>query len=941
MKTNLPVTANEVHLEPGEIIVSTTDLKGMITSVNQAFVRISGFSEAELIGANHNMVRHPDMPVEAFADLWRSLKQGRPWTGYVKNRCKNGDFYWVEANVTPIYKDGVVAGYMSVRRRPDRAHVEAADQAYRLFKESRANRLVIHDGKVISDGFSFARWRKQLNISTRVYMICSLLVAGMVLLGMLGIKTTSSGNDLLQTVYADRVVPLKQLKEVADAYAVSIVDLSHKTRDGAEDFESAHKKVTAAQKVIKTEWSHYVNTQLTEEEQKLVAEAEVLMKQGDVATEKLKEILVKKDQAALTQFAGKELYPAIDPISDKLTELVALQLREAQNKVEQAGIEAASFKFKLGVLIALFALAGLLLAASLMASIRRPIAQAANFFRALCEGRSDAEIDHESRNELSVISDAARAMQVKFGYDMAEVRATADQMTGIKIALDNVSTGVMITDSEQKIVYANAAVERVLKIAEPDIRQAMPGFDASHLLGSNIDIFYKNPSDLAKMSDVLEKSSVSNLTLGRRQLVVTANQVINERGVRLGSVAEWRDRTDEIAVEKEVDLLVQSAGLGDLSKRIDLEGKEGFFLALGRGLNQLVGNTQQALHTTSEALGRLADGDLTRTIDVQFDGIFGELKESTNLTIDRLREIVDQIQQATDSINTAAKEIASGNTDLSARTEEQASSLEETASSMEELTTTVRQNADNAKQANELASSAQKIAVSGGEVVGKVVSTMSAIHQSSSKISDIIGVIDGIAFQTNILALNAAVEAARAGEQGRGFAVVATEVRNLAQRSANAAKEIKGLISDSVDKVENGTKLVDQAGRTMEEIVSSIKRVASIMADISEASVEQSAGIDQVGLAVGQMDQTTQQNAALVEEAAAAAESLEEQAHALSEVVSVFKVSGQSAQVRKPKLLGSAAVSRPALERPVYAPEKPLTPPPALPHTLDDDWAEF
>jgi methyl-accepting chemotaxis protein len=245
----------------------------------------------------------------------------------------------------------------------------------------------------------------------------------------------------------------------------------------------------------------------------------------------------------------------------------------------------------------------------------------------------------------------------------------------------------------------------------------------------------------------------------------------------------------------------------------------------------------------------------------------------------------------------ASKEIASGNADLSSRTEEQASSLEETASSMEELTSTVKQNAENAKQANQLAAGASEVAVKGGTVVGQVVTTMSSINESSKKIVDIISVIDGIAFQTNILALNAAVEAARAGEQGRGFAVVATEVRTLAQRSAAAAKEIKELIGDSVEKVGAGTKLVDEAGKTMEEIVSSVKRVTDIMAEITAASQEQSAGIEQVNTAITQMDEVTQQNAALVEEAAAAAESMEEQAGNLATAVAIFKLSGQSGQV--------------------------------------------
>ena len=521
MRTNMPVTNVEYVLKDTETVVSKTDLHGNITYVNQDFVNISGFSEAELMGQPQNIVRHPDMPVEAFADFWDVLKSGRAWTGLVKNRCKNGDHYWVLANAAPIVENGKITGYASVRVKPSRDQVQAADGAYRAVKGGDKS-LEIHEGKAVK----------------------------------------------------------------------------------------------------------------------------------------------------------RSMLPAA------------------------SAIKSISAKTVLGM------------------------------------------------------------------------------MMGVAVLL---SLGVGV---------------------------------------------------LASLGGGADTSSTSWL-----MTLAVAN-------VLLVGLFVWMLNRCVVAPLQQTRLDIERMSSGDLSG--DIEPK---------------GMTEVA---------RMLDALRVQQINVKL--------------------LIGQIKEVTDGVNAGASEIASGNADLSARTESQASSLEETASSMEEMTSTVKQNADNARQANQLVGSTAEVAVKGGQIVSQVVTTMASIKDSSRKIADIIGVIDGIAFQTNILALNAAVEAARAGEQGRGFAVVASEVRNLAQRSASAAKEIKSLIEDSVGKVDAGGKLVDETGAAMDEIVSSVKRVTSIMGEIAVASQEQSSGIEQINQAVGQMDEITQQNAAVVEEAAAASESLQEQAIKLSQLVDSFRL---------------------------------------------------
>ena len=458
-----------------------------------------------------------------------------------------------------------------------------------------------------------------------------------------------------------------------------------------------------------------------------------------------------------------------------------------------------------------------------------------------------------------------------------------------------------IADNEGQILYINNALKETLRKYEEGFRRQIPGFDRDKVVGGSIGMFLGDTRPPAAYLRDITQATTSRMIIGGRDFEIVTTPVV-DNGKRLGTAGQWMDITEQLGAEKEIGAIVEAAAAGDFSKRIADADKSGFMLQMAQGLNAVLGTSEEALHEIGRILKALAQGDLTQEIRADFKGVFAELKDNSNETIVKLRDIITRIRDASQSINTAAREIATGNNDLSRRTEDQASSLEETASSMEEFASTVRQNAENAQEANRLAAEASQSAQQGGDVVARVVTTMASITESNREIADITTLIDGIAFQTNLLALNAAVEAARAGEQGRGFAVVASEVRNLAQRAAEAAKNIKGVIANSLGKVEDGAKLVESAGKSMEEIVAQVKRVSAIIGEIAAASKEQSGGIEQVNQAITQIDQNTQQNAALVEEATAAAKSLEEQSDALVQGVAIFKLvhGNGTAQKREP-----------------------------------------
>lgn len=525
--------------------------------------------------------------------------------------------------------------------------------------------------------------------------------------------------------------------------------------------------------------------------------------------------------------------------------------------------------------------------------------------------------------------------------DVTEQRAKSVEVGRLTSAVEGMTTNLMMADLKGNIVYANPAVTAMLRKREAQLRTVLPSFNVDTMVGTNFDSFHRNPAHQQNLLGNAENMPyTTEINVVGLTFELTAIALKDEDGNHVGNAVQWLDLTEEKDAQGQIENLITDAISGKLDSRITTESYEGFMKVLGDNINNLMDAIVEPITDAINIAQALADGDLTQSMSNDYGGEFLALANAMNGSIENLTNMVSEIRNASTNVFDSAREIAEGNNELSHRTESQASSLEETASAMEELTSTVQQNAENSTEASKLSNSVMEKASNGGSVVRNAITAMSDINKSSKKIADIISVIDEIAFQTNLLALNAAVEAARAGEQGRGFAVVAAEVRNLAQRSAGAAKEIKGLINDSVEAVGQGTKLVDETGQTFSELVTSIEEVSKMISDIDSAGKEQSAGIGEVSAAVSQMDEMTQQNAALVEEAAASSKSMEEQSQALLEQVSFFN-DGQSTD-------NSAAVIRPSREA-----KSNFSPATAVPETankrkvkrpvapIDQEWEEF
>jgi methyl-accepting chemotaxis protein len=520
--------------------------------------------------------------------------------------------------------------------------------------------------------------------------------------------------------------------------------------------------------------------------------------------------------------------------------------------------------------------------------------------------------------------------------DVTEARARATEVGRLSSAVQGMTTNVMMADADGVIVYMNPAVTAMLRRREAQLRTVLPSFNVDNVIGTNFDTFHKNPAHQRNLlGNPANLPYSSDIAVASLEFNLTAIALMDESGNHVGTAVQWIDTTEEKDAQRQVESLISAAISGELDARIETENYEGFMKGLGDNINKLMEAVVEPITAAIDVTQALAKGDLSRGMDGDYSGEFLALSSAVNESMNNLRGMVGEIRVGSNNVFSGAKEIAQGNSDLSQRTEAQASSLEETASAMEELTTTVQQNSENATEATKKANNAMGKATSGGEVISNAVTAMEEINKSSKQIADIIGVIDEIAFQTNLLALNAAVEAARAGEQGRGFAVVAAEVRNLAGRSAAAAKEIKGLINDSVEAVGKGTRLVDDTGQTFTELAEAVKEVVTMISDIDSASKEQAAGINEVSQAVSQMDEMTQQNAALVEEASASSKSMEEQAQSLLDQVGFFNTGEEDREAAS-----SPAQLRLASKNPKGG-KRTKSASPRRVANADDEWEEF
>ncbi len=894
-------TNQEYVLTDTDLIVSKTDLKGIITYANEDFIRISGFSKKELIGSPHNIVRHADMPKAVFADLWKTIKSGNSWTGLVKNRTKDGGFYWVRANAMPLLENGKLVGYISFRSKPLLEEISGAANLYREIQSGRS-KARLDAGEVIVPSFTKAICRTFNNITVKsklvILITISLLsIAGIAGYGAYGIDIIKSVTNVNINEVDGHSKGINLSRSIQVDFKTQIQEFKNALIRGQDP--AAFAQYTKAfdeqgEKVAKNLHElHELMVNMPEKD--IVALPEIALKNHAELTAKYHDALKSYQSDNIASIMTVDaLVKGIDRtfISD-IEKLVNFNQTEIEKHIGEGRAIAVDVaeQFQQSVIFIGLSIASVLLVFSIatLFSIIRPIARATLLIKQTADG-DKIHVNEFSKNELGQLMQSIKMLGIKFGFEAAEDKRANNEMLRIKMALDEVTIPVTLSNSQRELIYMNKAGLTLWKRMEDKIADRIKGYTVESMYGNLLGSYLETDVDKAMFGDQIKGVKIMDLKLGGRNIQATIVSIYNEQDVYIGRATQWNDRTTELALEKQISRIVSEATTGDFHGRIQAQTSNVFFQQLVKGLNLLLETCEKNYGDIADIFDALSHGDLTHKITNQYTGEFENIKNNANNTVYKLTEIVDQIKGITRNVKDSSTEIAMSSGNLAGRTNSQAAAIEETAASMHELTSTVDSNTDNANHANDFVIGASNNATRGVDVIRRVVTTMEDIRESSRKVVDIISVIDGISFQTNILALNAAVEAARAGEQGRGFAVVATEVRSLAQRAAAAAGEIKTLINDSVEKIEDGSKLVVDAGHTMEDIVGSIRTVTAMIGQINAASNEQSMGIGQANKAILEMEEMTQQNAILVEQSAATSDNLKNQAADLSKAVDYFKI---------------------------------------------------
>ncbi|MEA1990490.1 MAG: methyl-accepting chemotaxis protein [Pseudomonadota bacterium] len=711
-------------------IVSKTDLNGTILEVNEAFIEASGYTEKELIGQPHNILRHPDVPKAVFKDMWQTLQSGKPWVQIVKNRCKDGRYYWVEANVTPVVKEGEVIGFQSVRTAVNESTKEAAQS---LYQEINRGRKVIKNGYVV---------------------------------------------DVMKRIC---------------------------------------------------------------------------------------------------------LFNRFHPIN---LMLIFIAVLGAMATLIQAGLLSLPVEF-----MALLSLGLLLYAWSGKKYVFNRLGKAKSIIDKMREGDFTGQLDSYGQHSLSKLTSAVKMMQVQLGAMYDDSQDKLNRSTRLKSALDTASTNIMMVNKLGIVTYLNDQMKLFFESHQESFKQSSADFDFENMVSQ-------------KLESVCNNEFFFDLTVKKQKEVLIAGLIIDlkvlpvfgQSGTRIGSVIEWRDLTQQRKIEENLKLTLEMASIGHTDIHIETDNLSGFYLDTSKNVNLLLSELNGIIESMVFLMTKLAVGDLRGRLEKDLQGSLAAMKGATNVSLDNLSSIIFYIKQAADTVKAAAEESSKASFDLSDRTQQAAATLEEVNASMQMMSNL---QAENTKELTEVNSSAKQTVLENGKAkqsLSATVQSIEEIQQTSEKIASIISIIDGIAFQTNLLALNAAVEAARAGEHGRGFAVVAGEVRSLAQKSAEAAQDIKHLIDDSVVKVKEGVSKVNETNQAFEVVDSRVLEMGSAMDKVLGSIQEQQTSVTEIAHAISDLDSNIQSNAALVEQTSAASTSLKEQALLLNSETSKFQIDDLKAQ---------------------------------------------